>query len=101
MSALDWANVVRCRRAELRRRWRTAPKQAALDEFAAVIGDPPDWLKDMRLDRLMDTLPRIGPAFRSRITQRLVVRPHIPLHDLTGRELVKLTEWARGGGGVP
>lgn len=101
MSALDWANVVRSRRAELKRRWSTAPKQAALDEFAAVITDPPEWLRDMRLDRLMDMLPRIGPAFRARITRRLVVRPYITIFELSAREVGKLTVWARGGGGVP
>jgi hypothetical protein len=58
LEALERANEIRMRRAELKRSIKSGDAQVA-----SLLGEElPDWLATMRLGELLESLPRVGPS---------------------------------------
>lgn len=58
MEALERANFVRIKRAELKRSIK-----AGETDISAVLSEPlPDWLETMRFSELLEAMPFIGPS---------------------------------------
>jgi len=56
--ALERANYVRFKRADLKRR----VKRGETDLSVVLGGELPDWLGSMRFGELLESVPRVGPA---------------------------------------
>ena len=95
--ALQHANHIRTRRAELKRTLKQAPAREAALHAANLILNPPDWLATMRLDAYLRAVPKIG---RVRIRRLLpTVTPlnrSIPrLKRLSDRQREHIANWLR------
>lgn len=53
-TALLWANEIRARRADLKRNLRAG------GEFLALVYEPPEWLRTMKVYDLLRAVPRVG-----------------------------------------
>lgn len=67
IAALEHANHIRTKRADLKRTLKNQPACRAARHAANLITDPPDWLATMRLDAFLLAVPYIGPEKTRRI----------------------------------
>jgi hypothetical protein len=81
MDALDRANVVRTRRAQLKR-----DLKAGRAQLRALLIDPPEWLLTATVFDLLMALPRWGRVRANRVLNRCRISPSKTLGGMTDRQ---------------
>jgi hypothetical protein len=81
MDALGRANVVRTRRAQLKR-----DLKAGRAQLRALLIDPPEWLLTATVFDLLMALPRWGRVRANRVLNRCRISPSKTLGGMTDRQ---------------
>ena len=93
MDALQRANEIRSRRAQLKR-----DLKAGRANVRDIIGSPPDWVETMKLFDLLLALPKFGRVKTSKELTRCVISPSKTVGGLSDRQRGELLAELNGGG---
>lgn len=91
MAALESANRIRSKRAELKRRARVNPLLVP-----GTILNPPDWVLTMRVEELLLTIPRIGRVKARKILRTIDISQSKTVGGLSDRQRRMLVRDLRG-----
>lgn len=94
MDALDEANRIRTKRAELKRRMKVR-KESVLD----LILEPPDYLETMKVQDLLLATPKYGKVKTNKTLQLAKVSPSKTVGGMTERQRAELVWRMNGGSG--
>lgn len=101
LAHLSQANLVRVRRAELKRQLRKDSREQAARYAEQIIEEPIEWLRSMKAIDLLRALPRVGERKAERMLFHAQVSHRARLGGLTNRQRAALAELvARYGAGI-
>lgn len=91
MDALERANVVRTRRAELKRNVK-----AGRASVWTVIAEPPEWVETMKLFDLLLSVPKFGRVKVNKMLVQCRISPSKTIGGLSERQRGEILGWVRG-----
>jgi hypothetical protein len=91
LAALERANDVRLRRAQLKRDMKAGRKHAS-----QIIAEPPEWAETMRIVDLLLAVPRWGRTTVGGALKCVEVAPGKHLGGLSPRQRRELLRWLHG-----
>lgn len=89
-SALEKANEIRFRRAQLKRDLKAGRVHAA-----GLIKDPPEWLETMKLVELIMAMPKIGRVKANRVFKASAISHSKTVGGLSPRQRDEVVRWLR------
>jgi hypothetical protein len=96
LSALNRANDIRHRRAELKKRIKEMGKPVARTEVAALLTEPPEVIETMKVWDLLIATPGYGRVKTNKMLSRATASPSKTVGGLTGRQRQELVQQLRG-----
>jgi hypothetical protein len=97
MTALNRANDIRHRRAELKKRIKEMGKPVARTEIAALLTEPPELIETMKVWDLLIAAPGYGRVKTNKILSRAPASPSKTVGGLSRRQRHELVTQLRGG----
>jgi len=91
--ALELANEIRYRRAEMKRNMRHLGAHLAAFAAVHIVASPPRWAETMKLRNLLVALPGVGDARADRVLVQLQVSPRKTLAGLSPRQRGAVAQW--------
>jgi hypothetical protein len=89
--ALQRANAVRARRAQLKR-----DMKAGRESIVTLLADPPDWLATMKAHDLLLAVPKVGRVKANKALKRCYIAPSKTVGGLSDRQRGELIATLRG-----